>query len=46
MSATATLIRQVIKEQRQIKIPKDFVKRDAYQQLQKYSQYSEIVVIT
>lgn len=46
MSSTIALIRQVIKEQWQIKLPKDFVKRDAYQKLQKYSQFSEIVVIT
>lgn len=46
MGAAARLIRQVITEQRQPKIPKDFVKRDAYQKLQKYSKLSEIVVIT
>jgi len=46
MGATATLIRQVIKEQSLVKIPQNFVKRDVYPQLLKYSQYSEIVVIT
>lgn len=46
MSASPSLIKQVIKEQKFIKVPKDFVKRDAYQKLQKYSKSSEIVVIT
>jgi predicted AAA+ superfamily ATPase len=46
MSASPSLIKQVIKEQKPIKVPKDFVKRDAYQKLQKYSKSSEIVVIT
>lgn len=46
MGAASSVLRQVIKEQHQIKVPKDFVKRDAYQKLQDYSKSSEIVVIT
>lgn len=46
MGATATLIKQVITEQRLVKSLKDFVKRDAYPKLQKYATLSEIVVIT
>lgn len=46
MSAAPTLLKQVIKEQREIKVPKAFVKRDAYQKLQKYAKCPEIVVIT
>lgn len=46
MSANSALIRQVLKEQREVKLPRDFVQRDAYQKLQKYSQSPEIMVIT
>lgn len=46
MGSATALIRQVVEEQHKIKLPKDFVKRDAYQKLLKYSQFSEIVVIT
>lgn len=46
MSTTASLIKQIIKEQHAAHIPKDFVKRDAYEALLKYAQLSEIVVIT
>lgn len=46
MTASSSVIRQVLKEQHLIKIPKDFVKRDAYQKLQSYSKFSQIVVIT
>lgn len=46
MGTSASHIRQVIREQSGIKIPKDFVKRDAYEKLQRYSKSSEIVVIT
>ncbi len=46
MGTAVSLIRQVIEEQHQIKIPKNYIKRDAYHKLQKYSKTSEIVVIT
>lgn len=45
MAIAVALVKQVIKEQRQIKIPKDFIERAAYQTLQKYATFSEIVVI-
>jgi uncharacterized protein len=46
MGSSSNLIKQVITEQHQIKLPKNFVKRDVFQKLQAYSKLSEIVVIT
>jgi hypothetical protein len=46
MAVSAELIKQVIKEQSSLTIPKDFIQRTAYQTLQKYAELSEIVVIT
>ena len=46
MGATSAVIRQVVKEQRLTKIPKNFVQREVYSKLQSYSTCSEIVVIT
>ena len=46
MSISASLLSQIIKEQHQPKIPKEFVKRDAYQKLQKFAKSSEVIVIT
>lgn len=46
MSAGTTLLRQVITEQRPVKIPKEFVQRDLYQKLQQYALLPEITVIT
>lgn len=46
MGASAAVIKQVVVEQHQVKLPADFVERKAYQQLKAYSSLPEIVVIT
>ena len=46
MAISAELIKQVIKEQSSLTLPKNFIERSAYQILLKYAELSEIVVIT
>ena len=46
MSVSVSLLKQVLKEQKDLKLPGNFVKRDVYKKLQQYSAYSEIIVIT
>lgn len=46
MSDLAAVIKQVILEQHPVKLPVDFVERNAYQRLKSYATLPEIVVIT
>ena len=46
MSIALSMLRQILKEQRSLKLPHNFVKRDAYKKLQQYSSCSEVVVVT
>ena len=46
MGVSPTMLKQILKEQHTPKLPKNFVKRDAYKKLQQFAKCPEIVVIT
>ena len=46
MGISASVVKQVLKEQHPPRLPINFVKRDAYHKLQRYAAFPEAVVIT